>query len=81
MNEEIELKDTIVGTFQKSKSFGFVVPDNRKLYGDVFISKSLKLSLFIITSPTFLIPSTSFNWFLLSTLTEIIIQNLSSKII
>ena len=39
MNEEIELKDTIVGTFQKSKSFGFVVPDNRKLYGDVFISK------------------------------------------
>lgn len=39
MNEEIEVKDTVVGTFQNNKSFGFVIPDNRKLYGDIFISK------------------------------------------
>ena len=29
----------IVGTYQKSKSFGFVVPDNLKLSSDIFISK------------------------------------------
>lgn len=39
MTEEIEKKDTLVGTFQNNKSFGFVIPDNRKLYGDIFISK------------------------------------------
>ena len=39
MIEEIETKDTLVGTFQNNKSFGFVVPDNKKLYGDIFISK------------------------------------------
>ena len=39
MNDETIKKDTLVGTFQKSQSFGFVVPDNRKLYGDIFISK------------------------------------------
>lgn len=39
MQEEIEKKDTVVGTFQKSQNFGFVIPDNRKLYGDIFISK------------------------------------------
>ena len=32
-------KDTIVGTFQKSRNFGFVVPDDRKLGSDIFISK------------------------------------------
>ncbi len=32
--------DTIVGTFQKSKNFGFVVPDNKKINYDVFIPKS-----------------------------------------
>ena len=32
-------KVTLVGTFQKNQSFGFVVPDNKKLYGDIFISK------------------------------------------
>ncbi len=37
--EQNLLKDTLVGTFQNSKNFGFVVPDNRKLYGDIFISK------------------------------------------
>lgn len=30
----------IVGTFQKSKNFGFVVPDNTKIKNDIFISKS-----------------------------------------
>lgn len=32
-------KDRIVGTFQKSKSFGFVVPDDKKLGTDIFIPK------------------------------------------
>lgn len=29
----------IVGTFEQSKSFGFVVPDEKKIYGDIFIPK------------------------------------------
>ncbi|MCI9063709.1 MAG: ribonuclease R [Clostridia bacterium] len=32
--------DTIVGTFQKSKNFGFVVPDDKALGTDIFISKN-----------------------------------------
>ncbi len=32
-------KDTIVGIFQKSKNFGFVVPDNKNFGTDIFISK------------------------------------------
>ena len=32
-------KDTVVGTFQKNKSFGFVVPDDKSLGTDIFISK------------------------------------------
>lgn len=32
-------KDTIVGIFQKSKNFGFVVPDNKNYGTDIFISK------------------------------------------
>ena len=31
--------DTIVGIFQKSQNFGFVIPDNKNLGTDVFISK------------------------------------------
>ncbi len=31
---------TVVGTFQKSKNFGFVIPDDNKISGDIFISKS-----------------------------------------
>ena len=31
---------TVVGTFQKSKNYGFVVPDDIKLGTDIFISKS-----------------------------------------
>lgn len=30
---------SVVGTYQKSKNFGFVVPDNQKIAGDIFISK------------------------------------------
>lgn len=32
-------KDTFVGVFQKSRNFGFVVPDDRKVNTDIFISK------------------------------------------
>ncbi len=32
-------KDTLVGTFQNNKSFGFVIPDDKKLCKDIFISK------------------------------------------
>lgn len=31
---------TLIGTFQQSKSFGFVVPDDKKVGCDVFVSKS-----------------------------------------
>lgn len=31
---------TLVGTFEKSMSFGFVIPDNKRISGDIFISKS-----------------------------------------
>lgn len=31
--------DTVVGVFQKSKNFGFVVPDDQKFGTDIFISK------------------------------------------
>ncbi len=32
--------ETLVGTFENSKNFGFVIPDNPKIYHDIFISKS-----------------------------------------
>ena len=32
-------KDTVVGIFQKSRNFGFVVPDDQKFDTDIFISK------------------------------------------
>ena len=32
-------KDTVVGIFQNNKNFGFVVPDDRSLGTDIFISK------------------------------------------
>ena len=37
-------KDTIVGTYQKSKNFGFVVPDDKKLGTDIFIPKKENLN-------------------------------------
>ena len=33
-------KDTIVGTFQKNRNFGFVVPDDKNFGTDIFISKN-----------------------------------------
>ena len=33
-------KETVVGIFQKSKNFGFVVPDDKRFGTDIFISKS-----------------------------------------
>ena len=33
-------KDTVVGTFQESRNFGFVVPDDKAFGTDIFISKS-----------------------------------------
>ena len=38
--KEIELKQKIVGLFKKSNNFGFVIPDDRKIGMDIFISKS-----------------------------------------
>ncbi|MCL2341642.1 MAG: ribonuclease R [Firmicutes bacterium] len=38
MDEEYE-KDTFVGTFRSSKSFGFVVPDDRKFGTDIYVAK------------------------------------------
>ena len=38
-NKEENPKETIVGTFTKNKSFGCVVPDNKKISKDIFISK------------------------------------------
>lgn len=32
-------KETVVGTFQKNRNFGFVVPDDQKFHTDIFISK------------------------------------------
>lgn len=33
-------KDKVVGLFVKSRNFGFVIPDDKKFGGDIFISKS-----------------------------------------
>ena len=33
-------KETVVGIFQKSKNFGFVVPDDKRFGTDIFISKA-----------------------------------------
>ena len=32
-------KDTVVGTFQKNRNFGFVVPDDKNFGTDIFVSK------------------------------------------
>ena len=37
-------KDTVVGTYQKSKNFGFVIPDDKKLGSDIFIPKKENLN-------------------------------------
>ena len=33
-------KNNVVGTFQKSRNFGFVVPDDKSFGTDIFISKA-----------------------------------------
>lgn len=37
--ENKEIKETLVGTFVNHKSFGFVIPNDNKIKGDIFISK------------------------------------------
>ena len=32
-------KNTVVGTYQKSRNFGFVIPDDKKLGSDIYIAK------------------------------------------
>jgi ribonuclease R len=40
MKEDLKIeKERVVGTFKNSRSFGFVIPDDRKLGTDIFISK------------------------------------------
>lgn len=37
-------KKTIVGTYQKSRNFGFVIPDDKKLGSDIFVPKKENLN-------------------------------------
>ena len=39
LNRDIK---TVVGTFQKSRNFGFVIADDKRIPDDIFISKSTK---------------------------------------
>ena len=48
----------IVGYYQKSKSFGFVIPDNRKISDDIFIAK--KDSMGAVTGHKVVVKITSF---------------------
>ncbi len=48
----------IVGYYQKSKSFGFVIPDNQKISDDIFISK--KDSMGAVTGHKVVVKLTSF---------------------
>ena len=48
----------IVGYYQKSKSFGFVIPDNQKISDDVFISK--KNSMGAVTGHKVVVKLTNF---------------------
>lgn len=34
-------RDTLVGIFQKSRNFGFVIPDDKKFGTDIYISKKI----------------------------------------
>lgn len=50
--------DEIVGYYQKGKSFGFVIPDNQKLFDDIFIAK--KNSMGAVTGHKVVVKLTSF---------------------
>lgn len=50
--------DEIVGYYQKGKNFGFVIPDNQKLFDDIFISK--KYSMGAVTGHKVVVKLTSF---------------------
>lgn len=50
--------DELVGYFQKNKSFGFVIPDNRKIGDDIFISK--KNSMGAVTGHKVVVKLTSY---------------------
>ncbi|MBR1864968.1 MAG: ribonuclease R [Lachnospiraceae bacterium] len=50
--------DEIVGYYQKSKRFGFVIPDNRKLSEDIFVSK--KNSMGAVTGHKVVVKLTSY---------------------
>lgn len=50
--------DEIVGYYQKSKSFGFVIPDNRKISEDVYIAK--KNSMGAVTGHKVVVKLTSY---------------------
>lgn len=50
--------DEVVGYYQKSKSFGFVIPDNQKLSEDIFIPK--KHSMGAVTGHKVVVKLTSF---------------------
>lgn len=39
VKEQIETGKRVIGTFEKNKNFGFVIPDSRKIPTDIFISK------------------------------------------
>ena len=39
VKREVEKEERIIGTFQKNRNFGFVIPDSRKIATDIFISK------------------------------------------
>ena len=48
----------IIGYFQKNKSFGFVIPDNKKIFDDIFISK--KDTMGAVTGHKVVVKLTSF---------------------
>lgn len=50
--------DTVVGYYQKNKSFGFVIPDNQRISDDIFISK--KNSMGAVTGHKVVVKLTSF---------------------
>ncbi len=50
--------ETVIGTFEKSKNFGFVVPDNPRLTVDVFIPQGMSMNA--VTGHKVIVKLTSF---------------------